>query len=210
MRRWSWTSLVAIATFAVFAAPAAADQRPIQDGVVLAQWQSDRGSDAYDRGYREGLRGGENDAREGRRFDYQRQDAYRDVDRFYGRDRSDRDAFRDSFRRGFAEGYREGFERVRVRVGGPYDNRRDGQFGRRYPGYQEQASSRGYSDGYSKGVDDGRDRDRYDPVGHKEYRKADQGYERNYGPKDAYQNNYRAGFRQGYEDGYRDGTRRRR
>jgi flagellar biosynthesis/type III secretory pathway protein FliH len=76
-------------------------------------------------------------------------------------------------------------------------------------GVREPAFARGYSDGWEKGLDDGRDRDRYDPVRHGDYRSADEGYTRAYGSKDAYRNNYRAGFRQGYEDGYRDGRRRR-
>jgi len=84
----------------------------------------------------------------------------------------------------------------------------DDRFGRRPPrGYQEPAFARGYSDGYSQGAADGRDRGRYDPVRHKDYRAGDAGYSAGYGSRDAYRNNYRAGFRQGYEDGYRDNTR---
>jgi hypothetical protein len=75
--------------------------------------------------------------------------------------------------------------------------------------YQEPAFSRGYTDGYRRGIDDSRDRDRYDPVGHGDYKRADQGYYRDYGSRDAYRNNYRAGFRQGYEEGYRAGEQRR-
>ena len=83
--------------------------------------------------------------------------------------------------------------------------------GRRVPrGYQEPAYARGYSDGFSRGLSDGRDRDRYDPVGTRDYRDADNGYFGGYGSRDAYRNNYRAGFRQGYEEGYRDGARYRR
>ena len=74
-------------------------------------------------------------------------------------------------------------------------------------GYQEPAFARGYGDGYSRGRADGRERDGYDPVRHKDYREADQGYADTYGSKDAYKNNYRAGFRQGYEEGYRNSTR---
>ena len=69
--------------------------------------------------------------------------------------------------------------------------------------YQEPAFARGYADGYKRGVDDNRDRNRYDPVGHADYRRGDEGYYRDYGSRDAYKNNYRAGYRQGYEDGYR-------
>lgn len=75
---------------------------------------------------------------------------------------------------------------------------------------QEPASARGYADGYRRGLDDGRDRDRYDPVGQRDYRAGDLGYYRDYGSRDGYRNNYRAGFRQGYEHGYRDGARGRR
>jgi hypothetical protein len=75
---------------------------------------------------------------------------------------------------------------------------------------QEPAAARGYADGYQRGLEDGRDRDRYDPVGHESYRSGDAGYHEGYGSRDAYRTNYRAGFRQGYEDGYRDGSRGRR
>ena len=88
---------------------------------------------------------------------------------------------------------------------GPQQDRRNER-----RGYQEPASARGYADGFQRGLDDGRDRDRYDPVGSRDYRSADQGYYRDYGARDAYRNNYRSGFRQGYEEGYRAGARGRR
>src|SRR5215211_188020 len=102
-------------------------------------------------------------------------------------------------------------------VGGPsmpeqrgwrHNLRSDDRPGRRIPrGYQEPAFARGYDEGYAQGLADGRSRERYDPVRHKDYRQADQGYVGSYGSKDAYRNNYRTGFRQGYDDGYRDSTR---
>ena len=67
----------------------------------------------------------------------------------------------------------------------------------------EPAFARGYSEGYRQGVSDAKRRERYDPVGSRDYRDGDQGYAASYGSRDAYKNNYRAGFRQGYEDGYR-------
>ena len=73
--------------------------------------------------------------------------------------------------------------------------------------FEEPAFTRGYSDGHARGLEDGRNQQRYDPVGSRDYRNADQGFQDSYGSRDAYRNNYRAGFRQGYEDGYRDGTR---
>jgi flagellar biosynthesis/type III secretory pathway protein FliH len=68
----------------------------------------------------------------------------------------------------------------------------------------EPAFARGYADGYRQGANDGKRHERYDPVGSRDYRNADQGYAGSYGSRDAYKNNYRAGFRQGYDDGYRD------
>lgn len=76
--------------------------------------------------------------------------------------------------------------------------------------YEEPAFARGYSDGFRHAQEDRRERRRYDPVGHRDYREADQGFSRSYGTLDAYRNNYRAGFRAGYDAGYRDDTGRRR
>jgi hypothetical protein len=151
----------------------------------------------YDRGYRDGLRDGERDARRGRPFDF-------DNDRRLSR----RD---DDFQRGYADGYRAAYDRFRGNARNNRNNRHSGGLYGRTPrgGYQDPAFARGYSDGFERGLDDGRDRDRYDPVRHRDYRAADDGYYRDYGPKQAYENNYRAGFRQGYEEGYRDGNRRR-
>jgi flagellar biosynthesis/type III secretory pathway protein FliH len=152
----------------------------------------------YDRGYRDGLRDGERDARQGRAFDY-------DNDRQLSRRG-------DNFRRGYIEGYRAGYAQIRG-IGRTRNNRSSGGYyggdRARRGGYQDPAFARGYSDGFERGLDDGRDRDRYDPVRHRDYRNADDGYYRDYGPKQAYENNYRAGFRQGYEEGYRNGNRRR-
>ena len=75
---------------------------------------------------------------------------------------------------------------------------------------QEPAYARGYADGFRHAQDDRNDHRRYDPVGHRDYRDADQGFSSSYGSRDAYRDNYRAGFRAGYDAGYRDGTGRRR
>lgn len=196
-RRWAqW--LLAATTFAVMAAPAAAQNNA-----------------PFERGYREGIQQGADDARDGRRFEPERDRVYRDGDRGYNDRWGTRDQYRNEFRRGFTSGYREGYYNGRgdgrYRTGGPvYQGRRDGIYDRgpgRTRGYQEPAYARGYSDGFQQGADDGRDRDRYDPVRHGDYKDGDNGYERSYGSKDAYKNNYRSGYRQGYEEGYRNGTR---
>ena len=159
-------------------------------------WRGSPDRDLYERGYRDGLRHGEQDARQRRVFDLGRNPNY---------------GARDDFRRGFADGYRVGFERASVRASRQGNTLgRDRIIRRGGGGFQEAASARGYADGYERGLSDGRDRDRYDPVGSGDYRDGDNGYSGSYGSRDAYKNNYRAGFRQGYEDGFRDGTRYRR
>jgi hypothetical protein len=170
------------------AVPAAAEPAPIQRADRFER----RDQRAYDQGFKQGVREGEQDARRSGVFDI-------DLPNRRGRQGADFDS-------GFVAGYRAGFERVRPSVA--RDNRvyRGGAVsgGRRANGaYREPASARGYSDGYERGLDDVRHRNRYDPVGEKDYRNADDGYYSGYGSKDAYKNNYRAGFRQGYEDGYR-------
>jgi flagellar biosynthesis/type III secretory pathway protein FliH len=171
----------------VAATAACAQPRVTQDGA----WQVSRGQDAYEAGYREGMRRGEQDGRRGREFELQREPPFNR---------------RDEFRRGYADGYRAGYERFRSRAARQFG---DG-IGRRAPGgYQEVAAARGYSDGFEDGLNDGRRGSRYDPVDSRDYRDGDNGYAGSYGSRDAYRNNYRAGFRQGYEDGYRDGSRRR-
>jgi hypothetical protein len=151
----------------------------------------------YQRGYDEGRVRGEQDARRGR--------PYFAETRGNGRV---------EFRRGFADGYRAGYDGVRRSSAyGPFgrNDRRDTVRGnpgtaRRLPGgYQEPAFARGYADGYEEGLQAFRDRDRYDPVGSRDYRNGDQGYYGSYGSREAYRNNYRGGFRQGYEEGYRSG-----
>ena len=75
---------------------------------------------------------------------------------------------------------------------------------------EEPAFARGYADGFRHAQEDRRDRRRYDPVGHSDYRNTDQRFSRSYGTLEAYRNNYRAGFRAGYDAGYRDDTGKRR
>jgi hypothetical protein len=192
---------------ATCAAAMAASVATVQAQIAVPRnggWQATQIRDAYDRGYREGIQRGERDGRDGRNFDYTRDGTYRSADSGYNQRYGTRDAYRGEFRRGYQAGYRVGYDRYRV-----VQNRRNDRWDRRVPrGYQEPAAARGYGDGFEQGFDDGRDRDRYDPVRHGDYRDGDEGYYREYGSRDAYKNNYRAGFRQGYEDGYRDGARR--
>jgi hypothetical protein len=168
---------------------------------------------AYENGYRDGVRAGERDARSGQRYDVDDNGLYRDADRGYDGRYGSRGQYRQTYRRGFEQGYRDAYQGRGGRATSRYPN--DGRYsdygrGPRGYGYYSPASDKGYADGYEKGLDDGRDRDRFDPVGEKWYREGDRGYEREYGSRDAYKNRYRDAFRQGYERGYQDGSRGRR
>lgn len=80
------------------------------------------------------------------------------------------------------------------------------------------AYDEGFRDGVGKGERDGRKGDRFNPWHHGDYRDADDGYHREFGPKYTYQRAYRRGFEAGYRrsfanygyrygygrDGYRD------
>lgn len=199
------------------AAAAACAQSLTAFGIFEVQNGRGRGlaRDVYDRGYREGLRQGELDARRGLALDFERDPIFRNGIRGYDRRFGSRDIYRDEFRRGYINGYRSSYARLRPAPAPPFLQRNgpgSGVFGpqqQRPGGYQEPAYARGYADGYRQGAGDGRDRDRYDPVGHRDYRDADDGYYGSYGSRDAYRNNYRAGYREGYEEGYRQRTGRR-
>src|SRR5262249_25025910 len=111
---------------------------------------------AYDNGYREGMIGGERDARDGREFSFVRTEAYRAADDGYRRDDGDLSDYRQMFRRGFEAGYREGYERnARLTARGPYPAR---------PDDVSPAAQIGFRDGYDVGKNDFRDHESYDPV----------------------------------------------
>ena len=66
---------------------------------------------AFDRGYQEGLRAGQDDRYNNRRYDYQNRSAYRDATAGYNSRYGDRDSYRNSFRGGYQRGYDEGYNR---------------------------------------------------------------------------------------------------
>jgi hypothetical protein len=66
---------------------------------------------AYDHGFREGLRAGDRDGRDNRRYEPTRHDDWRDADDGYRRSDGDRDAYKRSFRSGFETGYGQGYRR---------------------------------------------------------------------------------------------------
>ena len=171
---------------------------------------------AYDNGYREGLKDGENDVRSRRDYSYTRHDEYRDADQGYRRNDGNLDQYRRSFRQGYQTGYNEAFSRS-----GGRNNR--GAYptypsypGATYPNYPggtaiprgsySPAADNGYRDGLDAGRNAARSRDPYDPVRAKRYREGDHNYNSRYGSRDQYKRDYRAAFEQGYREGYQ-GTR---
>jgi flagellar biosynthesis/type III secretory pathway protein FliH len=168
------------------------------------------GGEAYQRGFRDGERLGEEDARRNRAFNVQGHREYREADAGYDRNDGSRDRYRDEFRRGFNEGYRVGYR----------DDRRDDRWSRdrndrndRWNGsasYRNPGQARGFSDGYRKGAEDRRDNHRFEPARFKEVRQGTApGYDNDFGSRERYTQSYRDGFRQGYEDGFRSAYARR-
>jgi hypothetical protein len=64
---------------------------------------------AYDNGFREGLRQGERDGRDNRRFDPQRHREWRNADDGFRREYGDHNLYRRSFRSGFEAGYSQSY-----------------------------------------------------------------------------------------------------
>jgi hypothetical protein len=184
---------------------------------------------AYDNGYRDGLKRGEDAARANRPFSIERERDYRDAEGGYNRSYGDRNRYRDDYRGGFSQGYRDGYSRrSNGNYGygngngnygngnygygngngnygnGRYGNGNGGAYGGTY-GYG--AYQNGVADGYRKGLEDVQDRRSPDVTRHKWYRSGDHDYDNAYGSKDSYRIEYRRGFQDGYNRGFREGRR---
>lgn len=181
---------------------------------------------AYDNGYRDGLRRGEEAARANRAFNIERERDYRDAEGGYNRSYGDRNRYRDDYRGGFSQGYRDGYyRRSNGNYGygngsypngnyGGWGNGRNGNGGY-YPNgnygyggnYSYGAYQNGAADGYRKGLEDIQDRRAPDVTRHKWYRSGDHDYDNAYGSKDSYRIEYRRGFQEGYNRAFREGRR---
>ena len=64
------------------------------------------------------------------------------------------------------------------------------------------AFNNGYRNGLQRGEDSARDRRPFDIEREKDYRKADDGYRREYGDRSFYRDEFRRGFAQGYQEAY--------
>jgi flagellar biosynthesis/type III secretory pathway protein FliH len=179
---------------------------------------------AYDEGYREGLKRGEQDGRRGARFAYQDEREFQRGDKGYHRNYGDRERYRQIFRDGYVSGYQNGYARYSRAGGyngpysqGPYGRPQGpyvqqggnyGGYGGYGGGYYTPAFDNGSRDGYEKGQEDARKNRSYDPLRHSWYRAGDRHYEGRYGSREQYKDVYRRGFQEGYERGYRDGRYR--
>ena len=160
---------------------------------------------AYDRGFNDGIRDGERDARSRDAYRYQDERAYQRADAGYDRRYGSADRYRAFFREGYVDGYAQGYRRYGPQYG------RDDRYGRS-PGYGYppvpdtrylSAYDNGVRDGVEKGREDANGRDRFDPRRHRWYRDAERGYNSRYGSREQYRDEYRRGFLAGYEQGYR-------
>jgi hypothetical protein len=218
---------LAIVAGLAFSAPAQAQPNGNAWG-----WRNQNGAPirvAYDNGYRAGYDRGLQDAR-GRRYDYRRDNVYRDGNRGYDGRYGDRDDYRRSFQQGFASGYDAAFygRGSRSSTYPSYPGYPSSQSYPSYPSYPSssypggyggyggygnygysEAYDRGYREGLDKGRDDGHDRDQYDPRRQKWYREGDRGYNKRYGSREEYIAAYRQAFLRGYDEGYRQNSYRR-
>lgn len=164
---------------------------------------------AYRYGFEDGRRIGEEDARRGRAFDYQRHGEYRSANAGYN-GYGNRNAYHQVFREGFVAGYNDGYRRY-ARGGYGYPsagpNIYNGPGGTAVYRSGSPAAQTGYRDGLDQGQRDARSNHQFDPVRAERYRDGDHDYNSRYGSRDEYKREYRAAFQEGYQQGYR-GVRR--
>ena len=134
MKRSLLFSAVAAAALA-FSAPAHAQTRGWLDNdraYSAPDQQSfyDARRVAYDNGFREGIKKGEQDARKNRPFVYQDEKTFQRADKGYHREYGSLDRYRQTFRTGYAAGYSDGYQRYAPSYG--YGNGRYGR-GRAVP-----------------------------------------------------------------------------
>lgn len=168
-----------------------------------------------EQGYEDGLRHGREDDQRGVGYDL-KSDDYKKAERGYRKEYGSKGDYKKGYKQGYEQGYSEGYRggysqqsrypadvrQDRDRRVRDDDNRRDRDRNRTGTRAADFGARQGEHDGYLKGRED-RDRNRdFDPERHSDYRKADRGYEREFGDKEDYRNGYRQGFRRTYEDGY--------
>ena len=98
----------AFAAGVLIAAPACATTFTVRAGTA-GEYGVEGQRRAYARGYDVGLDKGRQDARSGKRLDFEQHKEFRDGTKGYNRSDGDRGAYRDAFRDAFAKGYTEAY-----------------------------------------------------------------------------------------------------
>jgi hypothetical protein len=176
---------------------------------------------AQQNGYNDGLRKGQEDAREGHNNPTGTNE-YRRATNGYDSRMGDRYQYQQAYRQAFLQGFAQGQNQA---YNGGYGNNggygRSGDYGRNggygnypnnggygrntgYGGYGNDiyrvAQQNGYNDGLRKGQQDARE-GHNNPTGTNEYRRATNGYDSRMGDRYQYQQAYRQGFLQGFSEG---------
>lgn len=148
---------------------------------------------AYDNGYKDGLKRGEQAARSGKTFNAQVERDYRDGDNGYNRAYGDRARYRDDYRGGFAQGYRVGYEQRAYPNNGQYPNTAP------YPQYPDRAYPRSQAPIYPGNGRNGRNNGYGGTAGYGYPGNSGYGYggSASYG---AFQNGASDGYKKGLED----------
>jgi len=162
---------------------------------------------AFDNGYRDGVKRGEQAVRDGQPLSIERERDYRNAEGGYNRSYGDRNRYRDNYRGGFTQGYRDGYSRRGARQSFPNTDRVYGRGAGHGGTANFGAYQNGVSDGYEKGLDDVDDRKVPDVTRQKWYRNGDHDYDSRYGSKETYRVEYRRGFEEGYARAYRERRR---
>ena len=181
---------------------------------------------AYQAGYQDGIRYGEDARAQGYRYDYKNSEDYRRADRGYDPSMGEHDDFQKSYRNGYKSGYDDGFNgrrnsqyygygqgpgnygydpNSRDPRNGPYRDNGNGYengYGNGRYGFNGGARDFGYRDGTIMGEKDRRNGKDFRPEKNESYEHADHGYRREFGNKNYYKAEYRRAFVQGYEEAY--------
>ena len=108
---------------------------------------------AYDEGYRQGERAGQDHGRRGVPFNFSIIAGYRSGDWGWRPQFGSRDRYRIEFRLGFESGYRSGYGQY-----GRFDQRGQAPYSWQRGSRSDFAFDNGYVDGYKEGANDGRHR----------------------------------------------------
>jgi hypothetical protein len=131
---------------------------------------------AYQNGYRDGVRVGAEDLRDGHSSrPHEHDSTYGEASNGYNASYGSKDRYKNLYRQGFDKGYNDGYN-------GPYN--------------------KGYADGQYIGQEDRQTGHSYRPHEHDSYKNGDAGYSQFGGDKDTYKSKYRSGYDAGYSQGY--------